>query len=139
MNIQVTVKSPSRRRSSLIQQTIALDGEPTTLQQLLTMLVRSSVHAFAERQRTGSILPYLTEQEVQQSAHTGKIGFGHVEDTRTPDEQQAIAAALLAFQDGLYRVFLRDEQLTQLTQPLALQENDTLVLIRLTMLAGRLW
>lgn len=103
------------------------------------MLVQSSVHAFIERQSTGSILPYLTEQEVQQSAETGKVGFGHVEDTRKPDEQKAIEAALLAFQDGLYRVFLRDEELTELNAPLSLQENDTLVLIRLTMLAGRLW
>lgn len=139
MNIQVTVKSPSRRRSSLMNQTIALVGEPATLQELLTMLVQSSVKAFIERQNTSSILPYLTEQEVQQSAETGKIGFGHVEDTRTPDEQQAIEAALLAFKDGLYRVFLRDEELTELTAPLSLQENDTLVFIRLTMLAGRLW
>lgn len=139
MNIQVTIKSPSRRRSSLMNQTIALAGEPATLQELLTMLVQSSVHAFIERQNTGSILPYLTEQEVQQSAETGKVGFGHVEDTRKPDEQKAIDAALLAFQDGLYRVFLRDEELTELNAPLSLQENDTLVLIRLTMLAGRLW
>lgn len=139
MNIQVTVKSPSRRRSSLHQQTIALERKPTTLRELLILLVQSSIKAFIERQSTGSLLPYLTEQEVQQSADTGKIGFGHVEDTRTPDEQQAIDAALLAFEDGLYRVFWRDEELTELTQSLELQENDTLVLIRLTMLAGRLW
>ncbi len=139
MNIQVTVKSPSRRRSSLINETIELASEPTTLQELLTLLVQSSVKAFVERQNTGSILPYLTEQEVQQSAETGKVGFGHVEDTRVPDEQQAIDAALLAFKDGLYRVFLRDKELTELNAPLSLQENDTLVLIRLTMLAGRLW
>ena len=122
-----------------MNQTIALAGKPTTLQQLLTMLVQYSVNAFVERQHTGNILPYLTEQEVQQSADTGKVGFGHVEDTRVPDEQQAIDAALLAFKDGLYRVFWRDEELTELAAPLALQENDTIVLIRLTMLAGRLW
>ncbi len=139
MNIQVTVKSPSRRRSSLLNQTIALAHEPANLQELLILLVQSSVHSFIERQSTGNILPYLTEQEVQQSAESGKVGFGHVEDTRVPDEQQAIDAALLAFQDGLYRVFLRDEEMTELTAPLAIQENDTLVLIRLTMLAGRLW
>lgn len=47
--------------------------------------------------------------------------------------------AMLGFQDGLFRVFLGDTELTELDEKLELQEGDTVTFIRLTMLAGRMW
>ena len=46
---------------------------------------------------------------------------------------------MLGFQDGLFRVFLGDTELTELDEKLELQEGDTVTFIRLTMLAGRMW
>ena len=46
---------------------------------------------------------------------------------------------MLGFQDGLFRVFLGDTELTELDEQLELQEGDTVTFIRLTMLAGRMW
>lgn len=56
-----------------------------------------------------------------------------------PEVEQATAAALLAFEDGLYKVFVQEEECSALDEPLRLEEGDELTLIRFTMLAGRLW
>ena len=58
---------------------------------------------------------------------------------KAPDVGKSIETAMLGFQDGLFRVFLGDTELTELDEKLKLQEGDTVTFIRLTMLAGRMW
>ena len=53
--------------------------------------------------------------------------------------QKALDNAFLSFEDGLYRVFLGENELTELDTPLDIKENDELTFIRLTMLTGRIW
>ena len=43
------------------------------------------------------------------------------------------------FSDGLFRVFFNGEEYTNLTDVLDVQEENELVIIRLIMMAGRLW
>ena len=45
----------------------------------------------------------------------------------------------MAFNDGLFRIFLNDNELSSLEEKINLQENDELTFIRLTMLSGRIW
>ncbi|MFD2875182.1 hypothetical protein ACFTAO_03165 [Paenibacillus rhizoplanae] len=45
----------------------------------------------------------------------------------------------MLFEDGLYKVFVQEEECSALDEPLRLEEGDELTLIRFTMLAGRLW
>ena len=45
----------------------------------------------------------------------------------------------MAFNDGLFRIFLNDNELSSLEEKIKLQENDKLTFIRLTMLSGRIW
>lgn len=45
----------------------------------------------------------------------------------------------MAFKDGLFRIFLNDNELSSLEENINLQENDKLTFIRLTMLSGRIW
>ncbi|KUO70710.1 MAG: hypothetical protein APF81_26025 [Desulfosporosinus sp. BRH_c37] len=52
---------------------------------------------------------------------------------------KAIATALLAFQDGIYRVFIGDNEVAELDEKLSLKEGEVLTFIRFTMLAGRMW
>ncbi|MBR6158433.1 MAG: hypothetical protein IKQ27_15870, partial [Lachnospiraceae bacterium] len=58
---------------------------------------------------------------------------------KKPDLQQAIETALQAFEDGIYRVFLNEEELTALDQQITLNAEDTLTFVRLTLLAGRMY
>ena len=72
-------------------------------------------------------------------ADVGKIAFGIIYGNQEPDVEDAIAVATQAFEDGLYRVFVNGEETEQLDGRLALQDGDEVSLIRLTMLAGRIW
>ena len=45
----------------------------------------------------------------------------------------------MAFNDGLFRIFLNNNELSSLEEKINLQENDKLTFIRLTMLSGRIW
>ena len=59
-------------------------------------------------------------------------------DTKA-DLDKAQRNVALSFQDGLFRIFLNENELTDLNQTISLKENDTLIFIRLVMLAGRMW
>lgn len=82
--------------------------------------------------------------------HTGKIGFGtrrqqvfgtdcDSQEAKDKLTQEAIDTALLAFTDGLYAVFVDDAEISQLDTPVTLRPESTLVLLRLTFLAGSIW
>lgn len=47
--------------------------------------------------------------------------------------------ALLAYKDGIYRVFIGDEEVKELNESLNIKEGDILTFIRLTMLSGGMW
>ena len=53
--------------------------------------------------------------------------------------EKALDTAYLAFEDGLYCIFVNDEQTEKLEDNLTLKDGDVLTFIKLTMLAGRMW
>ncbi|MDR1923221.1 MAG: hypothetical protein LBQ66_02510, partial [Planctomycetaceae bacterium] len=77
--------------------------------------------------------------DLELAAATGKIGFDAKYNNKTQDPNQAVNTALLAFEDGLFRVFLDESELESLDTELTLSNSNTLTFIRLTMLAGRSW
>ncbi|ASA25895.1 hypothetical protein [Paenibacillus donghaensis] len=139
MKLYVTVKSLGKRKPALARRELVLPEPPKSLEALLTSIVSVQVQEFKDRQGQGEVIPFLTGNEIQAQGEIGKVGFGSLYNDAVPDEEKAIAAALLAFKDGLYRVFLQDEEYTGLDDPLQLEEGAELVLIRFTMLAGSLW
>ncbi|MBQ4165236.1 MAG: hypothetical protein IJD85_02835, partial [Oscillospiraceae bacterium] len=68
----------------------------------------------------------------------GKIAFG-LSEGAAADLGKATDDAILAFVDGLYRIFLGEEELTELDGSIELNENSSVTFIRLVMLAGRMW
>lgn len=138
MKLNALVKSPGRKRGVAARE-LDLPGMPRTLRELIEQTVQAMVGEFEQRRGGDSLLPYLTEREIGEGAKTGKVGFGAVYGEKAPDERQATEAALLAFEDGLYRVFLRQEEVTGLDAPLTLADGDEVVFMRFTMLAGGFW
>ena len=69
----------------------------------------------------------------------GKIAFGIIYGEKNPNIQEAIDVAITAFQDGLFRVFINEEEICELDEAINISEEDTVTFIRLTMLAGRMW
>ena len=78
-------------------------------------------------------------EEIEQQAGTGRVSFGRLWSNRQADEARTAEAALLAFQDGLFRILMDDTELAGLDTPVEPEENAVFTFIRLTFLAGRMW
>ena len=111
----------------------------STLRELLTELVKIEVRNYNEKGTDRQLIPFLTGEEIEAQAETGKVGFGRVYSDRKADETKAVENACQCFADGLVRVFQNEEELAELDGPVRLQEGDCLTFIRLTFLSGRLW
>ncbi|CAM3516296.1 MULTISPECIES: hypothetical protein [Saccharibacillus] len=138
MKLTAIVKSAGRKRG-VAGREFDLPGMPRTLRELIDQTVRLMVAQFEEKLAGDHLLPYLTEQQVEEGAQRGKVGFGAVYGEKSPDAEQAVAAAVLGFEDGLYRVFVRQEEVTGLDVPLTLADGDEVIFMRFTMLAGGFW
>ncbi|ASN83114.1 hypothetical protein DFI_16945 (plasmid) [Deinococcus ficus] len=78
----------------------------------------------------------MTEQQLQDGAAQGRIQLAPQEKSGTVTVEDATHTALRAFQDGLYYVFVDDQQIEQLDHVVTLRADSTLLLLRLTALAG---
>lgn len=139
MNIHVTMKSLAKRKDYLTKKQIFLEETPGTLRELLTVLVTSNIQEFNATQTETNLVSFLTNDEIQQQALTGKVGFGSKYNDQNTDLHSAVKTAIQAFEDGLFRVFINETEPSDLDAPLDLQEGDQLTFIKLTMLAGRMW
>lgn len=113
------------------------DGwEPMTLRRLITAVVCAEVEAFRLRQRDRRLVRVLTEKEIRDGALAGKVDMGGRDPGPAPDPEEAVAAALQAFLDGLYLVLLDGEEQRDLDREVYVADGCTMTFIRLTMLAG---
>ncbi len=139
MKLYVTVKSLGKRKNVLTKIGIELPVVPTTLRELITEVVNVNVQELKDKQQSTALVPFLTGAEIEARRESGKVGFGSVYNEQSPDVTKAVETALLAFEDGLYKVFIREEENSHLESTLKLMEEDEIVFIRFTMLAGSLW
>lgn len=139
IQLSITVKSIGKRKAALTRLPIELLQTPRTLRELIEALVEWNVQGLLERQQEQFLFPYLDEKEVQDRVENGKVGFGAIYHDGKPNLATAIDTALLAYRDDLYRVFINDEEIKMLDEPLSLKGHDDITLIRLTMLAGSYW
>ncbi|MEH7612010.1 hypothetical protein, partial [Gottfriedia acidiceleris] len=97
------------------------------------------VNSFNQKEIGIPFLPYLTQDEINMKSTVGKIGFNEINNDTNANVKEAISTALLAFQDGLFKVFLNDNEIESLQENIDLHENDEFTFIKLTMLSGRMW
>lgn len=124
------------RRTPFERRPTPLPDGPQTLQSLLTHLVHQEVAAYQERQDSVGLLRVLTERELVDGTLSGKISLAPQQRGGMVTPEDAAQTALRAFEDGLYYVFVDDQQIQTLDQPLPLRPDSTLLLLRLTALAG---
>ncbi|MFB9993649.1 hypothetical protein ACFFLM_16930 [Deinococcus oregonensis] len=124
------------RRTPLERRPLELVGEVATLRDLLERLVRAEVDGYNGRQASAGVLRVLTERELDAGAAAGKVSVGPQESARLAEPDEAVKVALLAYNDGMYFVFVDDVQIMALDEPLSLRPDSTLMLLRLTPLAG---
>ncbi|WP_240643123.1 hypothetical protein [Sinomicrobium pectinilyticum] len=112
---------------------------PETLSGLIEQCVISEVKRYNNERTEILLSPFLAPSEIQERSGEGKIGFGNIYNTTPADTDKAIESAMLAFKDGLFLVFVDDEEIIAPDQPLQLSHNSTITFIRMTFLAGTYW
>ena len=137
MRIIINVKGLSRKKV-IHQEEVELINKISTIKDLITELVKINVEKFNKKIDDKDILSIMTNEYIAEAARSGKIG-DEVHGDKKANLEKALDTAYLAFEDGLYCIFINDEQSEKLDDNLNLKDGDILTFIRLTMLAGRMW
>ncbi|MEL6890262.1 MAG: hypothetical protein AAFP84_01595 [Actinomycetota bacterium] len=109
------------------------------LRTLIEHVVSSEVSAFERRREGQSVLRFLTNAEVRADAALGVVRLGaHVEatDDEPIDVDRAVERALLAFDDGLFKVMVDGQDITELRSVVTLHDDTDVMFVRLVALAG---
>ncbi len=111
------------------------DGnEPYRVRHLIAKLVRETVRDFNLRERERARM-VLTETMLADALAKGRVGSAR-EEAQHADSDLATGQALQAFEDGLYLLFVDDEEKRSLEEIVCLQPDTRITVIRLVALAG---
>ncbi|HEX8231187.1 MAG TPA: hypothetical protein VF826_18050 [Chloroflexia bacterium] len=114
-------------------------SEQMTLRDLITRIVLEEVEAFHHRREERRLTRVLSSAEMAQAAARGKISMSAQDSTQVEQRAEpdvAVAAALQAFEDRLYYVFVDDAQGEWLDQPVRLRPGSSVTFLRLVPLVG---
>lgn len=134
-----------QEKGALAPVSFELEQRPDTVRELLVSLARLSARQYNERRDEGQILKYLTREGIAGQASAGKVSFG-LHGGGAAKEDEAVENVLQCFEDGIFRVFAGEEELTGLEQRIPWGDDlggdgsesrkPVFTFIRLTMLAG---
>lgn len=139
MNIKVNIKQLGKKRATVETEGFRLETRPETVKDLIAASVHTCVEDYNARVRKGESASPLSEEEILGMSQIGKIAFGINYGGKEANEEKAVKNALLAYEDGLFRIFLGENEAGALEDKIDLDENDEVTFIRLTMLSGRMW
>ena len=141
MNLQIKVKQPGRKHPLLDKKIITVEGlnSQTNLQTLIEAIVHQQVVEYNSKSPEKNILPFLSQSQIEEQGVAGKVSFGSIYNENKADVEQAKKNALQAYEDGIFVVFVNDEEIKQLNSIITLPANSVIIFIRLTFLAGSYW
>lgn len=128
-------KLGKQKRTELQPIPFVLKEKPKTLRELLTALTELGVAQYNAKKDEGQILAWLTKDEIAAQAARGKISSG-LRGGADAVAKQAIENTIRCFEDGIYRVFAGENELTALSDEIPWAEGLVFTFIRLTMLSG---
>lgn len=112
------------------------EAETLTLRTLIAGVVRDEVEAFRARQEERRLVRVLTRGVIEQGVAAGKVDMGGRDLAQAVDADAAVAAALQAFEDRLYLVFVDGREETSLDAAVNLASGSRVSFVRLVALAG---
>ncbi|MBQ8780693.1 MAG: hypothetical protein IJZ72_03345 [Oscillospiraceae bacterium] len=139
MTIKVNIKQLGKKKSKIAEVPFVLENFPVTVRELISEAVHTCVTEYNRRVEKGETAEPLSADEINDMSEIGKIAFGINYSGRKADEAAALENALQAYEDGLYRIFIGENEAGGLNDSIELNENDSVTFIRLTMLTGRMW
>lgn len=137
IEIVLSVKSSSKRKKFIDKQIVEVN-QISNINELISQIVRDNVNAYNEKHTDKKLFQYLSKEEIEDIAHTGKVGFQDRKNENQQDKDEAIENALLAFKDGIIRVFV-DEEEVEYDSVYSLQPHANVTFIKMVMLVGRMW
>ncbi|UII27205.1 hypothetical protein LVD15_01910 [Fulvivirga maritima] len=141
MKINYSVKQMGKKHPLIGRSTIEIKdiSQPAPLRDLISAIVTQQVEAFNQRKSENNIIPYLLDQDIDSQKEHGKVGFNDSYNNELANVDEAIENALLSFEDGIYCVFIDDEQVEHLNDRVNISADSILYFIRLTFLSGSIW
>lgn len=141
--IGVRGKQIGKKRPLFPEWRLPIPGEfydgSRRLRDLLELVVRNEVAAFLKREDARQEARVLSALEIESGRIAGKVDMGGREpgdEAQTVDVDAAVATALQAFEDGIFLVFLDDEEKRDLDETIFVQPDSLLLFVRLTLLSG---
>lgn len=139
MNIIVNVKQLGKRKNKISGVDFYLENQPKTLRQLIIEAVKTCVKQYNLRVDNEENAKPITQQQIEDRAELGKIAFGINYNGKKADLQKAIDTAILGFEDGLFKVFVGEDDIESLDEEIEITENADVTFIKMTMLSGAIW
>jgi hypothetical protein len=151
--VRVSATVTGHRRMGVREHDLVLALPPgqVTARQVIEASVTAEVAAYQVRAEEASLVRVLTREGLARDLATGVVRTGGPQDivpfdtvpfdtalvdTAPIDTGAAVDAALLAFADGLFKVFVADRELADDDAPVALTDGTQLLFLRLMPLAG---
>ena len=132
MRVFVNLKQIGRRKNVVNKKEYEVADNINVVSDLIREFVSICVRDFNQ----DKIIDYLIEQDIEDNADVGKIGVNDRENKNKQDMKKAIDNAIQSYEDGIYRIFLNDEEVGALSDSINLRQDDIITFIRLTMLSG---
>jgi hypothetical protein len=143
VRVSATVTGHRRRGVREHDLVLALPAGEVTARQLIEAAVAAEVSAFQDRAEEASLVRVLTKKSLDADLARGAVrSVGPRDDATAAGEPgqanlaDAVDAALLAFCDGLFKVFVGERELTDDGAALPVTEGAALLFLRLVPLAG---
>ena len=126
------IKKKLGSRKELGRHPVEIDDTANTLEALLYTLTRQGL---AEAQ-TPKENHALSDSEIAEQAEEGRIRFAENYSENHDTMAKAMERTKQAYDDGLFRVFINGEEVTEWNAPIILCQGAEVVFLRLTMLTG---
>jgi len=135
--INIKLKRLGKRKINKID--FEIEKSINNLEDLIREIVKSEVLKFNNKLDNPLLVSFLTTKEIEDKSKEGKVSFGENYNQDKAIESEAIENALLSFLDGVFVVFIDDEEIKNLKQNITITEQSEVVFLRLTFLTGRYW
>lgn len=138
--VSVQAKVTGRRRVGA-EHPLCLDLPDTTISaaQLLEAVVRAEVAAYENRAQERTFLRVLTPDVLRDELAAGAVRLGGEQPVAAmteTDVQAAVAEVLLAFSDGLFKLFLDEQEVETAATAVSVRQGSQALFLRLVPLAG---
>ncbi len=135
--VRVRAKVTGHRRGGVQEHEVelALPPGPATAGEIIEAAVRAEVAAFQARAEEASLVRVLTGKSLLDDVARGAVRIGGVAPAGPVEVREAVGAALGAFGDGFFKVFVGEVEVEGAV-PVELTDGAPVLFLRLVPLAG---